>query len=116
MTKTFFEYVQPTLWLCNLYGYTYITARECGGLLRKSLELCLPLPLLVLSGYIVSNLAIIDTTADKRYYYFPKLTRVSDMVSVGTGTLCMMVKLTYYRLYRYRIRDIILQVLSGSMR
>lgn len=112
MASTFFEYVQPTIWMCNFFGYTYITARERGGFFRKLLEFSLPVPLLSLSYFIIANLTTMDTSTDKRYILFPNVTKISDIVGIAIGIFCLFIKSTYYLLYKETVRDTILQVLT----
>lgn len=110
MTNTFFEYIQPTLWMCNLMGLTYITTKDRRTILRQAIEFLSPLPYLSLVFYVIFNLMTIDSSADKRYVHFPNFAKISDVVGVITGTLCLTAKLLYYYRKRDAIKNIIIQV------
>lgn len=107
---TLVEHLQPTLWICNLLGITYISSALTENTFWKSAEQFLPLPFFGVYIMIVVAILVLTTFAEKSTYNSNTIVAIGDVISTAGGVICMCLRAIYYRCKMRKTKKLILEV------
>lgn len=110
MPQTFYHYLKPTLWLCNVFGITYNISTERSGILRQTAVLFLALPPFAIHASILLYLAFSETVFGTSFYHFTNIMSISNQIGLVSGAVSIYSKGMHYFIQRNEVKDLILQV------
>lgn len=112
--QTFYYYLKPTLWLCNVFGITYNISPRYSGVLCKTAGFALAFPPFAVHASILLCLAFAESAFGTNFYQFTDIMSISKQIGLVSGAVCIYSKGVYYFTQRNDIKDLILQVNTRS--
>lgn len=113
MQQTFYEYLKPSLWLCNIFGISYNVSKKkhAGCNLQNIASFILAIQYFGTHFFFLAYMVFIEAPAANNYYhYFTNVMRISNKIGVIFGPLFVYSKGIYYFLKRKALQDLLLEV------
>lgn len=112
MQKSFYEYLKPTLWMCNYCGICYnIPIDRTVGYLQNITTFLLALPYFIIHFAILMCITIMGIPSGNPYYRdFTNVMKINNKFGFINGSLFVYTKGIYYLIRRSEVKDLLLQV------
>lgn len=108
MPQTFYNYIKPTLSLCNIFGIVYNVGHT--GYLQTAKGILLIIPFFITYSSLLLCSAFLGNAFKGSHYGLSNIMSISHVVGLTFGMFCIYSKAIHYFIKRHEINDIILQV------